>query len=445
MPMEPEAPGQNDPSTTSHDVEVSMAEDTEPADPRTLVAQMVRAGEWPEPALLEQIVAAGEAAVPPLLEILQTRPRGRHQDAAFVHAIGLLGMIRSSAALAALIEIARHNKEDACEEAGDALASYGQGGFVILLELIRDPTITGYHRASLIDCAKCAAGEDVAMRAQVAGVIREVFVEVAAQARGQREAELKLALVDLEEQLERAQQELAEAKQELAEAKQELAEAKQELAESEQEFQQFQADDPDRGEEEASTLPGTDAGDDDEPMDQDDLLVDHEDLDEEDEYEFDDDDEDEDECLDHHPIDALSYLAYDLCDLTDSLARDMIKTAFEEGLIKPSILDLEDVEHIFECGGMSLGYEGTWLDGYKESYAEEIRTREELKSIQPIHFPSRTSHPSFEPMLPEPAPPRAQPIAPIRNTAPKIGRNDPCWCGSGKKYKKCHLGKDVPA
>jgi preprotein translocase subunit SecA len=20
----------------------------------------------------------------------------------------------------------------------------------------------------------------------------------------------------------------------------------------------------------------------------------------------------------------------------------------------------------------------------------------------------------------------------------KIGRNDPCWCGSGKKYKRCH-------
>jgi preprotein translocase subunit SecA len=20
----------------------------------------------------------------------------------------------------------------------------------------------------------------------------------------------------------------------------------------------------------------------------------------------------------------------------------------------------------------------------------------------------------------------------------KVGRNDPCWCGSGKKYKKCH-------
>lgn len=26
---------------------------------------------------------------------------------------------------------------------------------------------------------------------------------------------------------------------------------------------------------------------------------------------------------------------------------------------------------------------------------------------------------------------------PIKNDGPKIGRNDPCPCGSGKKYKKC--------
>jgi uncharacterized protein YecA (UPF0149 family) len=24
----------------------------------------------------------------------------------------------------------------------------------------------------------------------------------------------------------------------------------------------------------------------------------------------------------------------------------------------------------------------------------------------------------------------------------ELGRNEPCWCGSGKKYKKCHLAKD---
>ncbi len=29
---------------------------------------------------------------------------------------------------------------------------------------------------------------------------------------------------------------------------------------------------------------------------------------------------------------------------------------------------------------------------------------------------------------------------PIRNAQPKVGRNDPCPCGSGKKYKRCHGG-----
>jgi preprotein translocase subunit SecA len=30
------------------------------------------------------------------------------------------------------------------------------------------------------------------------------------------------------------------------------------------------------------------------------------------------------------------------------------------------------------------------------------------------------------------------PVRTIRREEPKIGRNDPCWCGSGKKFKKCH-------
>jgi len=29
--------------------------------------------------------------------------------------------------------------------------------------------------------------------------------------------------------------------------------------------------------------------------------------------------------------------------------------------------------------------------------------------------------------------------APITRDAPKIGRNEPCWCGSDLKYKKCCL------
>ena len=32
--------------------------------------------------------------------------------------------------------------------------------------------------------------------------------------------------------------------------------------------------------------------------------------------------------------------------------------------------------------------------------------------------------------------PRSQPVQ------AELGRNDVCWCGSGKKYKKCHLKSD---
>jgi len=32
---------------------------------------------------------------------------------------------------------------------------------------------------------------------------------------------------------------------------------------------------------------------------------------------------------------------------------------------------------------------------------------------------------------------------PIRNEGPRVGRNDPCPCGSGKKYKACHMRKDI--
>jgi len=36
----------------------------------------------------------------------------------------------------------------------------------------------------------------------------------------------------------------------------------------------------------------------------------------------------------------------------------------------------------------------------------------------------------------------APPKEPFQHGAPKLGRNDPCSCGSGKKFKKCH-GKNA--
>jgi tetratricopeptide (TPR) repeat protein len=47
----------------------------------------------------------------------------------------------------------------------------------------------------------------------------------------------------------------------------------------------------------------------------------------------------------------------------------------------------------------------------------------------------------------EPRPSSSSPRTPISagtvtRSAPKLGRNEPCWCGSGRKYKHCHLKQD---
>ncbi len=41
-------------------------------------------------------------------------------------------------------------------------------------------------------------------------------------------------------------------------------------------------------------------------------------------------------------------------------------------------------------------------------------------------------------LRPGPERPVGEKAKPIVRETPKVGRNDPCPCGSGKKYKKCH-------
>jgi preprotein translocase subunit SecA len=61
----------------------------------------------------------------------------------------------------------------------------------------------------------------------------------------------------------------------------------------------------------------------------------------------------------------------------------------------------------------------------------------------PAGFPPAQPTSGFPP--PSPAAPKPArtggddaPVTTVKREEPKIGRNDPCWCGSGKKYKKCH-------
>jgi preprotein translocase subunit SecA len=74
-----------------------------------------------------------------------------------------------------------------------------------------------------------------------------------------------------------------------------------------------------------------------------------------------------------------------------------------------------------------------------EAAPQQNVSQNEPQPRQQRYSESRGSQP--DPSRPNAAPvgPRPQgPVGPIRNEGPKIGRNDPCPCGSGKKYKNCH-------
>ncbi len=49
------------------------------------------------------------------------------------------------------------------------------------------------------------------------------------------------------------------------------------------------------------------------------------------------------------------------------------------------------------------------------------------------------------PGAPPPPEPTAAQQATVKRERPKLGRNDPCYCGSGKKYKNCHYREDQAA
>jgi SEC-C motif len=91
--------------------------------------------------------------------------------------------------------------------------------------------------------------------------------------------------------------------------------------------------------------------------------------------------------------------------------------------------------------------DGSWTPLANPHYAA-IRqiAHEVLKSLIPGYTPPATStRATFEgiqiagmSMGIVGEPPSSPPLLPSKPAQDKVGRNDPCPCGSGKKYKKCH-------
>ena len=88
----------------------------------------------------------------------------------------------------------------------------------------------------------------------------------------------------------------------------------------------------------------------------------------------------------------------------------------------------------------------TILTRVQVSREEDVQAIDEQRQMpQDMHFEHAEAHSVFEADLePEPAAEpvlieqESQPEQPFVRNTDKVGRNDPCPCGAGKKYKQCH-------
>lgn len=77
-----------------------------------------------------------------------------------------------------------------------------------------------------------------------------------------------------------------------------------------------------------------------------------------------------------------------------------------------------------------------------ELIAEDVRTEAmTAECAELIYSPTQVIVEAFDAAIDGRRP--GERVGPIVREGAKVGRNDPCPCGSGKKYKKCHEGQTL--
>lgn len=147
-----------------------------------------------------------------------------------------------------------------------------------------------------------------------------------------------------------------------------------------------------------------------------------------------------------------------LADCHDEQARPIIEAAFKAGIVDTSVIGLELTRQIYNepMEQKRATLDADWIGEYERHMNSERRRLVKYISEHPgaENLVSDVYHLVFPQQL------RQQPMRvlhnieqdlheidrqalqirqtqPARNTM-KVGRNDPCFCGSGKKYKHCH-------
>ena len=117
----------------------------------------------------------------------------------------------------------------------------------------------------------------------------------------------------------------------------------------------------------------------------------------------------------------MTLLVDDLAQFKDPEAFEDIAQAFANGLVDDFFISLEDVRRIYGMADKDLSYHY-----HHEKDPMGHFSQKNIERLYEISYGTKKKQPKKN-----------------RVTKKKIGRNDPCPCGSGKKYKKCCLRKDL--
>lgn len=93
------------------------------------------------------------------------------------------------------------------------------------------------------------------------------------------------------------------------------------------------------------------------------------------------------------------------------------------------------IERAYAAGKVDISFMGDWEDAQIKLglLTERLTPKPDYMALEMPEFAeTRDRLRSFF----------EQRVQPAHKPAQKPGRNDPCWCGSGKKYKQCHLQAD---
>ena len=123
-------------------------------------------------------------------------------------------------------------------------------------------------------------------------------------------------------------------------------------------------------------------------------------------------------------------------DLGPREAIEELRRAYADGLVDSGSIDWEDIEQALAPGQQAAAQRARYRDplitdlarnmGWMQCFHHEARGHKGERDIEEDLPDSLSSEYA---------------TAPARRTTPKVGRNEPCPCGSGRKFKKCCVAR----